>query len=68
MNLHGGSMEIAVLLHVLSLIVAIGSSFCQSFKFGLDQTAILGVTTAWMHEIPGGFAILLGVPLVSPEQ
>lgn len=62
---HGATMGIAVLLHVLSLIVVMGPSFYQSSEFYLGQTGIQGVQTAWLHAIPGGLAILLGVLLVA---
>ena len=58
-------MGIAVVLHVLSLIVMMGPSFFQSFEFYSGKIGILGVQTAWMHAIPGGIAIFLGVFLVA---
>jgi uncharacterized membrane protein YozB (DUF420 family) len=58
-------MGIAVVLHVLSLIVVMAPSFFQSFEFYSGRIQILGVQTAWMHAIPGGIAIFLGVLLVA---
>ena len=62
---HGATMGIAVVFHVLSLIVVMGPSFFQSFEFYSGRIEILGVQTAWMHAIPGGIAIFLGVLLVA---
>jgi len=64
-KLHGATMGIAVLLHILSLIAVMGPSFSQSIEFYIGQTSFLGVQTAWIHAIPGGIAILLGVLLVA---
>ena len=48
-----------------SFILVMGPSFIQSFAFFSSGLDLLGVQTAWVHAIPGSFALILGAYLVS---
>lgn len=63
-KIHGSIMGVAITLHVVSLLVVMGPSLSQSFKFFSNETGIPGVQTMWLHAIPGAIALLLGIVLV----
>jgi len=64
-KLHGTTMGIAVVIHVISYVLVMGPSFFQSFTFFSTETGITGVQTAWLHALPGAIALMLGVFLVA---
>jgi uncharacterized membrane protein YozB (DUF420 family) len=64
-KLHGTTMGIAIVLHVLSFVLVMGPSLYQSFEFFASETGILGVQTTWLHAVPGAIALLLGIFLVA---
>ena len=64
LKLHGTTMGIALLLHLLSFILVMGPAFLQYFGSFYVQIDILAVQTAWLHAIPGAIALLLGILLI----
>jgi uncharacterized membrane protein YozB (DUF420 family) len=65
LKMHGTTMGIAVILHVFSFVLVMGPAFYNFFEFFSTQTSIRAVQTAWLHAVPGGIALLLGIFLVA---
>ncbi len=63
-KLHGYLMGLAVLLHFITFIVAMGPSFFGEMEYFSTATDFLGVQAMWIHAIPGGVALILGIYLV----
>ena len=61
---HGFVMGVAVVLHLLSFLLAIGPSFLDGFEFFTTDTSYLGVQTMWVHAVTGAIALVLGIVIV----
>lgn len=57
-------MGIAVILHFISFIIAMGPSFFDGFNFFTSSTDLIGVQTMWIHAIAGAIALALGFYLI----
>lgn len=63
-KLHGTSMGIAVILHLLTFVLVMGPIFAQNFSFFSSEMGLPLVQTTWLHAIPGAIALILAVFLV----
>jgi uncharacterized membrane protein YozB (DUF420 family) len=61
---HGFVMGAAVVLHLLSFLLAMGPSFLDGFEFFTTDTSYVGVQTMWVHAITGAIALILGTVIV----
>ena len=61
---HGFIMGVAVVLHLLSFLLAMGPSFLDGFEFFTTDTSYLGVQTMWVHAVTGAIALVLGIVIV----
>jgi uncharacterized membrane protein YozB (DUF420 family) len=64
LKIHGYLMSIAVLLHLVTFIIAMGPSFFDGLEFFTNFTDLLGVQAMWIHAITGGIALIIGIFLV----
>ena len=64
-KIHGGLMEIAVILHLISLFAVMLPSFNNNYEYFRTATSELGVQTIWIHAVPGAIALILGIVLVA---
>lgn len=64
-KIHGAIMGIAVLLHFITFLVAMGPSFVENINFLMTDTSHFGVQTLWVHALSGAFSLALGLFLVS---
>ena len=64
-RLHGATMGVAVILHILTFLLVMGPTFSQSFTFFSTETSLLLVQTTWIHAVPGATALLLAIFLVT---
>ena len=65
LKIHGTIMGIAVITHLISFLLVMGSKFFTYFEFYSTQTSIFAVQTAWVHIFPGIIALVLGLFLVT---
>lgn len=63
-RIHGSFMGLAVFLHLISFLLAMGPSFIGGFEFFTTDTSLTGVQTMWVHAIAGAVALILGIVLV----
>jgi uncharacterized membrane protein YozB (DUF420 family) len=63
-KIHGSIMGVAVILHFVTFIVAMGPSFVTSIDFFMTETSQLGVQTLWVHALTGVLSLVLGFFLV----
>lgn len=63
-KIHGSLMGVAVILHFVTFIVAMGPSFVKNFDFFMNETSQLGVQTLWVHALTGVLSLVLGFFLV----
>lgn len=63
-KLHGTSMGIAVILHLLTFVLVMGPIFAENFSFFSSEMGLPLVQTTWLHAIPGAIALILAVFLV----
>ena len=63
-KIHGSIMGVAVVLHFVTFIVAMGPSFVKSIDFFMTETSQLGVQTLWVHALTGVLSLVLGFFLV----
>lgn len=63
-KIHGAMMGVAVFVHFISFLVAMGPSFSGGFEFFTTEITQLGVQTTWVHAISGALALALGFFLV----
>ena len=61
---HGSMMGVAVFLHFLTFLIAMGPSFVGGFTFLTTETMLVGVQTLWVHIISGALSLVLGLYLV----
>ena len=59
-KIHGSIMGVAVSLHFVTFIVAMGPSFVKSIDFFMTETSQLGVQTLWVHALTGVLSLVLG--------
>jgi uncharacterized membrane protein YozB (DUF420 family) len=64
-KIHGSIMGVAVLLHFITFLIAMGPSFAGNFTFLTTETLLIGVQTLWVHAISGGVSLVLGIFLVT---
>jgi uncharacterized membrane protein YozB (DUF420 family) len=63
-KIHGSLMGVAVLLHFITFLVAMGPSFIEGFSFLTSETTVTGVQTLWVHAIIGAVSLVLGIFLI----
>ena len=63
-KIHGYLVGLAVFLHFITFIVAMGPSFIDGREFFTTSTNVPGVQYMWIHAITGGAALILGTFLV----
>lgn len=63
-KIHGYLMGLAVLMHFITFVVAMGPSFSDGIDFFTGSTGLIGVQSMWIHAITGGVALVLGIFLV----
>ena len=61
---HGFVMGVAVVLHLLSFLLAMGPSFLDGFEFFTTDTSYVGVQAMWVHAVAGAIALVLGIVIV----
>jgi len=57
-------MGLAVFLHFITFVVAMGPSFIDGREFFTTSTNLPGVQYMWIHAVTGGVALILGIFLV----
>ena len=63
-KIHGYLMGLAVLLHFITFVVAMGPSFSDGIDFFITSTGLIGVQAMWIHAITGSIALILGIFLI----
>ena len=63
-KIHGYLMGLAVLLHLITFVIAMGPSFADGIDFFTTATDLIGVQAMWIHAVSGGIALVLGIFLV----
>jgi uncharacterized membrane protein YozB (DUF420 family) len=63
-KIHGTTMGIALILHVLTFLLIMGPIFFDNYSFFSTETSLSYVQTTWLHAIPGAIALVLGIYLV----
>lgn len=63
-KMHGSIMGVAVLLHFITFLIAMGPSFVEGFSFLTTETMQTGVQTLWVHAISGAVSLVLGIFLI----
>ena len=63
-KIHGTTMGIALILHVLTFLLIMGPIFFDNYSFFSTETSFNYVQTTWLHAIPGAMALVLGIYLV----
>ena len=63
-KIHGSMMAVAVLVHFISFLIAMGPSFIGGFDFFITETLQFGVQTLWVHAVSGALSLALGFFLV----
>lgn len=64
-KIHGSMMGLAVLLHFITFLIAMGPSFIANFGFLKTEIFQFGVQTLWVHAISGVISLVLGFYLVA---
>ena len=63
-KIHGSIMGVAVLLHFITFLIAMGPSFVGSIAFLTTETLLTGVQTLWVHALSGAVSLVLGFFLI----
>jgi uncharacterized membrane protein YozB (DUF420 family) len=63
-KIHGSVMGVALIVHFISFLIAMGPSFVGGFGFLTTETLQFGVQTLWVHAISGALSLALGFFLV----
>jgi len=63
-KMHGKIMGVAVTLHIISFLLAMGPSFILAYEYFTTATSECGVQTTWIHAIPGAVAMVIGAYLI----
>ena len=63
-KIHGSIMGVAVLLHFVTFLIAMGPSFVGSITFLTTETLLTGVQTLWVHALSGAVSLVLGFFLI----
>jgi uncharacterized membrane protein YozB (DUF420 family) len=63
-KIHGSVMGVALIVHFISFLIAMGPSFVGGFGFLTTETLKFGVQTLWVHAISGALSLALGFFLV----
>ena len=64
-KMHGSLTGAAVILHLLSFLIAMTPSFLDGFEFFTTETLQAGVQTMWIHAISGAVSLILGLFLIA---
>jgi uncharacterized membrane protein YozB (DUF420 family) len=64
-KIHGSIMGVAVLLHFITFLIAMGPSFVGNFTFLATETLLTIVQILWVHVISGAVSLILGIFLVT---
>jgi len=64
-KIHGSIMGLALILHFINFLIAMGPSFVEGFNFITVYTMEIGVQTLWIHAISGALSLILGFFLVA---
>ena len=63
-KIHGSLMGVAVLLHFITFLIAMGPSFVGNFDFLATETLLTAVQILWVHAISGAVSLVLGIFLI----
>ena len=63
-KIHGSVMGVALIVHFISFLIAMGPSFVGGFGFLTTETLQFWVQTLWVHAISGALSLALGFFLV----
>lgn len=63
-KIHGTTMGVALILHVLTFLLIMGPIFFENYSFFSTETSFNYVQTTWLHAVPGAIALILGIYLV----
>ena len=63
-RMHGISMGVAVVLHVISFLAVMGPVFFGHVGIYVDYLSETEIQTTWIHAISGAAAMILGILLV----
>ena len=63
-RIHGSIMGIAVILHVITFLTAMGPPFFEGFNYFITATSDFRVQMTLAHAVPGAIAMILGIVLV----
>ena len=63
-KIHASIMGIALVLHFITFLVAMGPSFVEGIAFLTTETTQVGVQTLWVHAVSGALSLALGFFLV----
>jgi uncharacterized membrane protein YozB (DUF420 family) len=63
-RIHGSIMGVAVLLHLVTFLIAMGPSFAENFTFLTTETLSTGVQILWVHVMSGAVSLVLGIYLI----
>jgi len=63
-KIHGSMMAVAILVHFISFLIAMGPSFIGGFDFLTTEPFQFGVQTLWVHAVTGAFSLTLGFFLI----
>jgi uncharacterized membrane protein YozB (DUF420 family) len=61
---HGVVMGAAVILHLISFLMAMAPAFFRHVEFFTTDTSLMGVQTMWVHAATGAIALVLGIVIV----
>ena len=64
-KIHGSMMAVAVIVHFISFLMAMGPSFIAGFDFFVTEPLQFGVQTLWVHAVSGALSLILGFFLVA---
>jgi uncharacterized membrane protein YozB (DUF420 family) len=63
-KIHGSMMAVAVIVHFISFLMAMGPSLIAGFDFFITEPLQFGVQTLWVHAVSGALSLILGFFLV----
>jgi uncharacterized membrane protein YozB (DUF420 family) len=63
-KIHGTTIGVALILHVLTFLLIMGPIFFENYDFFYTETSFTYVQTIWLHAVPGAIALILGTYLV----
>lgn len=63
-KIHGYLMSVAIFMHLITFIVAMGPAFSEGLDFFTNSTDLIGVQAMWIHAITGIIGLIMGIILV----